>query len=311
MTLLQFGAIAGIDALTIVGGIGALIILAGAAFAAYWAYMNGLIGGGGNADDAIAEALRQKRGDADALAFLPYDDGTFYFKPCNFDKELIGGQGGYETVDGDKIVLDGGGEPVKSLFGVDVVLGVDPTEHAGAVEPIKALMAHKKDIGEWLRVDREGHVIEAGEALLPAPNSDIEIDDIGPENSPVVQERAEDIMSDGGIVRKEIAMERAIEELEREGMITRIFDLAPPSAPVMTDDGMELEQATHIAVDQSEGSDLMPTTTSTTELNTALDKARMEEYDEGKLLKYAGYGAAATFIGETVIVGLLFLLFQL
>lgn len=314
---------------------------------------------GSNPDVDVAEALQEKRGDADALALLPYDDGTFYLKPCNFDKELIGGQGGYETEDGDKIVLDGDGEPVKQLLGVDIILGIDPTEHAGAVEPVKAFMAQKNNIGEWLKVDRAGNIIEVGEALMPAPDSDVSLDDVGLEDT-AVEDRADQIVAEQGI-RKQQAMEHALEELEKDGEVTKVMDLAPPAAPKLTpevtgveadvepidvengdgesggklgnllgdgsedeaatDGGMalptvdtdgvdvewnvELEEATHIAVDQSKATDLMPTTTSTVELNTALDKARMEEYEEGRLMKYFAYGLAAGALISVVFGGMM------
>lgn len=257
-------------------------------------YYNGTLQGASQDPHELAGAgLRAIRGDADAVALLPYDDGTFYFKPCNFDKELIGGQGGYETEDGDKIVLDGDGEPVKSYMGVDIIMGVDPTEHAGAIEPVKALMAQKNNMGAWLKVDRQRDVIEAGEALMQAPGmSDV---DVGPEGTAVEAEAQQ--MMERQQVPKEIAMERALEKLENEGEVTKVFDLAPAAAPVVDDEGnVSLEEASHIAVDQSKGADLMPTTTSTVELNTALDKARMEEYEEGKLTKYMVYGIVIGFL---------------
>lgn len=306
-----------------------------------------------NPDVDVAEALQNKRGDADALALMPYDDGTFYLKPCNFDKELIGGQGGYETEDGDKIVLDGDGEPVKQLLGVDVILSIDPTEHAAAVEPVKAFMAQKNNIGEWLKVDRQGNIIEVGEALMPAPESDVSLDDVGPEGT-AVEERADEIVEEQRI-RKRQAMELALEELEKEHEVTKVMDLAPPAAPKLkpdvkdvdadieplppedsngsrfsnlfgngetaADGGMaipeigtdnidvdwtvDLEEATHIAVDQSKATDLMPTTTSTVELNTALDKARMEEYEEGKLMKYFVYGLVSGALVAVVFGGIM------
>jgi hypothetical protein len=238
----------------------------------------------------LVKGLERVRGDADAIALLPYDDGTFYMKPANFDKELIGGQGGYETEDGDKIVLDGGGEPVKSLLGIDVILAVDPTEHAAAVEPIKALIAHRNNLGEWLKVDKKGNIIEAGDGVeLADDTADI---DVGPEGT-MVEEVA---------TNEQIAFDAAMAKLEKQGDVSKVYDIAPPAAPAMTDGGeVRMDEATHIAVDQSKAADLMPTTTSTTELNTALDKARMEEYEEGKLMKYFVYGA----VFMSVILGIL------
>lgn len=279
----------------------------------------------------LAEDLRRTRGDADALALLPYDDGTFFLKPCNFDKNLIGGQGGYETVDGDKIVLDGDGEPVKSLLGVDILLALDPTEHAGAVAPIKSAIAQKHNIGEWVKADREGNIIEVGEALVQADGGEQEViteravdiiaqaDGFDEDSARDLVTRADGYAADGGVAvgledsmvekkakREQIPMEQALAELEADGEVTKIYDLAPAAAPVIDDEGnLSVDQATHIAVDQSKAADLMPTTTSTTELNTALDKARMEEHDPGIRTKYLVYGVILGTI-ITVVVGGLF-----
>jgi hypothetical protein len=279
----------------------------------------------------LAEDLRRARGDADALALLPYDDGTFFIKPCNFDKNLIGGQGGYETVDGDKIVLDGDGEPVKSLLGVDILLALDPTEHAGAVAPIKSAIAQKHNIGEWVKADREGNIIEVGEALVQADGGEQEViteravdiiaqaDGFDEDSARDLVARADGYAADGGVAvglegsmvekkakREQIPMEQALAELEADGEVTKIYDLAPAAAPVIDDEGnLSVEGATHIAVDQSKAADLMPTTTSTTELNTALDKARMEEHDPGIRTKYLVYGVILGTI-ITVVVGGLF-----
>lgn len=243
----------------------------------------------------LGEQLARIRGDADAVALLPYDDGTFFLKPANFDKDLIGGQGGYETDDGDKIALDGGGEPVKNLLGVDLLLAVDPTEHASAVDPIKATVAHKHNLGEWIKVDKKGNLIEIGDAMMQAdgglPEPDL--------SETMVGEMA---------MNENMALDAAQAKLEKEGMIRKVMDIAPPAAPVLDDDGdIDLEEATHIAVDQGKAADLMPTTTSTTELNTALDKARMEEYEEGRILKYFVYGliAGSLLIGIFGVVMLL------
>lgn len=319
--------------------------------------------GGSDGFEKLVDGLAAAKGDADALALLPYDDGTFFLKQANFDKDLIGGQGGYETPDGDKIVMDGDGQPVKELFGVPLLLAVDPTEHAAAVDPIKALVAQKDNIGEWLRVDREGNLIQIGPALKSAadaaifedPDSDehwtakalkydavcerIEQMGVEPaEASPeLIQQVVEEIeseatqaaQSDDGQTSSiqdylpwgddiedtdELAPERididlenslvgdrlremgvepdmaseemihqTMKQLAEDGDLTKIYDIAPPAAPVVADGGeLQLEEATHIAVDQSKAADLVPRTTSTTEFNTALDKARMEEHDEDK-----------------------------
>lgn len=338
--------------------------------------------------EQLVDGLIAAKGDADALALLPYDDGTFYLKPANFNKDLIGGQGGYETTDGDKIVLDGDGQPVRDLFGVPMLLAVDPTEHAAAVDPIKALVAQKDNIGEWIRVDREANVIELGPALKSAaesavfadPDSDehwttraLEYDavqdrllemGVDPEEaSPELIQRAVnqveqaavdaaendvngekaagdylpwgDESEDGfepapepvdidiedslvGDRLREMGIEpdmasdemvhQAMKQLAEEGDLTKVYDIAPPAAPAIADGGeLVLEEADRIAVDQSKATDLIPKTTSTTELNTALDKARMEEHDEDKWKSIFVQGMIAGAV-TAAVAGLIFVI---
>lgn len=259
--------------------------------------------------EQLVEGLINVKGNHDAVALLPYDDGTFYLKPCNFDKDLIGGQGGYETEDGDKIVLDGDGQPVRDLFGVPMLLAVDPTEHAAAVDPIKALVAQKNNIGEWIRVDKSGSILEVGDAVAPASEMSDEASDdvdIGLEGSMVEQE-----LNERGIGLEQATpsqIEAVMKELAERGDLTKIYDIAPPAAPAVADGGdLVLDEATHIAVDQSKATDLVPKTTSTTELNTALDKARMEEHDEDKwksiFIQGMIAGAVTAAVAGLVFVG--------
>jgi len=250
----------------------------------------------------LGPALRKVQGEHDAVILFPYDDGTFFPKPADFDKELLGGKGGYETIDGDKIVLDGAGEPKKNLFGVPMLLACDPTEHAAAVEPMKAHIAHKKDLGQWLMVDRRGNVLEAGEAMVQATDDEDELQDIGLEGT-MVQEHAQE---------RGISMDRALEELQAAGDVTKVYDFSTPAAPVATDGGeVEIEEATHVAVDQSKAADLLPRTMSTEEINVALDKARMEEHDEGKIKDLITYGVVlgviVTILAAIVLGGMFFL----
>ena len=246
----------------------------------------------------VGEQLANVKGDADAVALLPYDDGTFYLKPAHFDKELLGGQGGYETEDGDKIVLDGKGDAVKELMGVPMLLACDPTEHAAAVDPMKALVAHKNNIGEWIKVDSKANVIEAGKAIEQIEREDAPDIDVGYEGTDV-EEFAEE---------NNVTFEKALEELEANGTIEKIMDISPPGGVAVTDGGeLMAEQATHIAVNQSDAASLLPTTTSTTELNTALDKARMEEHEEGKLMQWFIYGLISGSIIVAIVAMLMFI----
>jgi hypothetical protein len=327
------------------------------------------LGNGEAGHEKAAEGLAEIRGDMDAVAMIPYDDGTFWFKPANFDKELIGGQGGYETPDGDKIALDGDGQPARDFMGVTLILAVDPTEHAAAVEPIKALVAQKDNIGEWIRVDREANIVQLGPAIKQAADSAVfadrdsdehwrtealsydavadRLDAMGadPEDASdeLVQQAVRQVEAnareraaeaDGGSVgdflpwvgdddadgapmpepveidiedslvgdklaemgvEPEMASDEMVtqvmQNLAESGDLTKVYDIAPPAAPAVADGGgVELDEATHIAVDQSKAADLIPKTTSTVELQTAIDKARNEERDDGKLKEYMMLG---------------------
>lgn len=343
----------------------------------------------------LVEGLDTALGDGDAIALLPYDDGTLYPKRAYFEKDLIGGIGGYETADGDKIAVDGTGEAVRSLFGVDIVLGVDPTEHAAAVDPIKALIAHKKDIGEWIRVDRRGDVVQIGPAMEPPPVvvnaadvdevmeeatddellqtlnpdydaetfeaglreqyladievepdlvTDKQIDDYVDQqkaemvaqnietieqiveahiyNERVPDVSPEGIVADGGMVGEFLEQERqkgksmtfdeALNELRQRGDVTTVFDIAPPAGMYLDDDGeVQVEEATHIAVDQSKAADLLPKKWDTVKLNTMIDKARMEEYEEGKFMKYLTYGIIIGAVGTITVVIVMFLMMSI
>jgi tetrahydromethanopterin S-methyltransferase subunit B len=246
---------------------------------------------------------------------------------------------------------------------------VDPTEHAAAVEPIKALVAQKENIGEWIRVDREGTIVEVGDAVKQAadaaifadPDSDehwtakaleydavcewIEATGTAPEEASaelieqavrhVEQQAAEqaqqdesgagprkylpwgDDMAESGDypqpvdvdiaeslvgdklremgVEPEMASnemtQQVMAQLAEDGDLRKIYDIAPPAAPAVTDGGeVVIQEADRIAVDQSKAADLVPTPTNTTELQTAIDKARNEEYDEGKAKELITYG---------------------
>lgn len=315
-------------------------------------------------EDLIA-GLETVRGSGDAIALMPYDDGTFWPKPAYFDKELLGGIGGFETDDGDKIAVDGTGEAIRSLFGIDIVLAVDPTEHAGAVDPIKALVAHKHDIGEWIRVDRKGQTVQIGPAMEPPPFI-VDADDVedamaqasddellallfgqeyDPEeydadeklelvatNDEAIKERiaagleqhetpsidSDGFVTDKGMVRdrvqetqedphqEQLGFTEALAELRANGDVSTVYDIAPPAGITANGNGeLDIEQATHIAVDQSKAADLLPRKWDTTKLNTMMDKARMEEYDEGQLVQYFTYGIIVGAVISVVLVMLI------
>lgn len=255
--------------------------------------------------DAAAEAVDSE--DADALALIPYSDGPLVPKPAIYDRELLGGKGGYRTPDGDRIYVDGEGSGKFSMGGVDVILSIDPTEHAAAADPLKAYIAHEMDIGAWIKVDREGNLIEAGEALKnldgvtpamdePAPNGAAVAD--GGATSEVHRHAAENGMG----------LDEAKAQLEEAGELTKIVDLAPPREVVVDPETgeMEVEEATHVAVDTAAAADILPKKTNTTAWQVMEEKARQEGMDEEKLMEYAGYGllagAAIVAIAGTLLV---------
>lgn len=288
----------------------------------------------------IEAGLRQRLGDGDALLLIPYDDGTFWLKRGYYDKELVGGKGGYETPDEDKFVVDGAGDAKRSLFGVPVALAIDPSEHAGVVEPIKALIGQKNNMGEWLRVDREDRVAQVGSALEPAPDG-------MPEQSPKIQEE---------MLKENVdSVHEALLNLAEAGDLRKLYDLTPKrravdnpssevSASAETDGGVDLtkeefdfdegydpdvedeleklptttpepelvvEEATGFIVDQSKAAELLPKKWTSEKLQVMQDKARMEEYDEGKALRYLGYGALAGFLMTLVSLGMFWFLGQI
>lgn len=258
--------------------------------------------------DAAAAAVDDA--DADALALIPYSDGPLVPKPAIYDRELLGGKGGYRTPDGDRIYVDGQGNGKFSMGGVDVITAIDPTEHAAAADPLKAYVQHKKDIGEWIKVDREGNLIEAGEALKNLNGETPAMDT--PKSAATAQTNG--AVADGGMTSEVhrhaaesgLGLEEAKQELEKEGELHKIVDMAPPREAVVTDEGeLEIEEATHVGVDTSAAADMLPKKTNTTAWQVMEEKARQEGMDEEKLMEYAGYGllagSAIGVIGSAVI----------
>lgn len=274
--------------------------------AAVWFRMNQ----GSDPWDAFAEACYEivESENADAIAFIPYSDGPLVPKPAIFDKELLGGKGGYRTPDGDRIYVDGHGNGKFTLQGVDVIMAIDPTEHAAAADPLKAYIAHENDLGRWIKVDREGNLIEAGEALKSVD------DDITPAMDQDMPDRA--TAADGGYpseVHRHAAegnmeLEDALKELEMAGMVQKIVDVAPPREAVVDEETGEvrIEEASHVAVDVSSASDLLPKKTNTTDWQTMEEKARQEGRDEDKIRENITYG----IILGAAIVGIIAAIFM-
>jgi len=282
-----------------IGGLGTTALLVGGFV--FVVILGGILGyfllfvqGSGDPWDEFADATRAIVEDenADAIAFIPYSDGPLVPKPAIYDKELLGGKGGYRTPDGDRIYVDGQGNGKFSLQGVDVILSIDPTQHAAAADPLKAHIAHLKDLGQWIKVDREGNLIEAGDAVKSLDDETPAMD--VPKN--------EGVAADGGgyaseVHRKALEDDMALEDakaaLEEANLLHKIVDLASPREAVVDEETgeVEVEEATHVAVDVSKAADLLPKKTNTTAWQVLEEKARQEGRDEDRLMEYFMYGA--------------------
>lgn len=225
-------------------------------------YRHRLPWSGNLAETLVERGLPGLLGDADALVLVPYEDGPLIPKRGYYDTSLLGDLPGYETADGDKFVIDGEGKPVYHFLGVPVVLALNPSEHASAVEPIKALIAQKDRLGEWVRVDRQGRPVEYGEAVEPVGDTQV---------------------TDGG---------------EALAAPEKLYDLTPPAG--VTEDG-EIERATGYIVKQSRSADLLPRRISTEKVKMEVDKAENAAQDPTmKYVGYAaaaGFGAAVIMVG--------------
>jgi len=254
--------------------------------------------------DDFAEAAQKivNSENADAIAFLPYSDGPLVPKPAIYDRELMGGKGGYRTPDGERIYVDGQGNGKFSLQGVDAILAIDPTEHAAAADPLKAYVAHQNDLGRWILVDREGTVVEAGDALQS-------VDDVTP-----AMEQPQAAATDGGhasAVHEKAAadgmeLQQAKETLEQEGKLHKIVDLAPPRAVHVDEETgeVDVEEATHVAVDVSSAANLLPKKTNTTAWQVVEEKARQEgmNWDERRKDILIGVVVGGGVVGVAAVV---------
>lgn len=255
--------------------------------------------------DAAHEIVESEN--ADAIAFIPYSDGPLIPKPAIYDRELLGGKGGYRTPDGEMIYVDGEGSGKYSLEGVDTILAIDPTEHAAAVDPLKAWIWHRVNKeNQWLKVDKQGNLIEAAESLEPIP------DDDGETPTPRMERDSDEpIAADGGyatevdrvVAETGMSIQDAKERLESEGLLNKITDIAPPREAVVDEETGEVnvEEATHVAVNVSEAADMLPKKTNTTEWQVMEEKAKAEGRDEEKLMEYFIYGGAAGALGATIV----------
>jgi hypothetical protein len=308
MNPLQFGSLFSSGPL-IIGGVTFVLIFIG--IVAFFVLRSDWFSGEpwDNFIDAAHEIVDEE--DADAIAFIPYSDGPLLPKPAMYDRELLGGKGGYVTPDGDRIYVDGQGNGKFDLEGVPVIMAIDPTEHAAAADPLKAYIAHEKNVGRWIKVDREGNLIEAGEALKAA--------DPDAPTPAMDKDGQEHMAADGGYASAvheraaegNMSLEDALKELESENLVHKIVDVAPPREAVIDEDTGEVnvEQASHVAVDFSAAADMLPKKTNTTELQVAEEKAKNEARDDDKLRETFITGAAVGGLiggGVGVVMALIF-----
>jgi len=270
--------------------------------------------GGGDPWDAFADACHEivDSEDADAIAFMTYGDGPILPKPAIYDRELLGGKGGYRTSDGERIYVDGQGNGTYSLQGVDVILAIDPTEHAAGADPLKAWIAHKNSIGEWIKVDREGNLIEAGDAVQPVDG------DVTPAMDQDLNTQDRRAAADGGdlgdlpsevhrhAAEEGLELEDAKKRLESEGLLQKIVDIAPPAEPVVDEETGEVDiaEASHVAVDVSAAANLLPKKTNTTAWQTMEEKARQEGMDMAERRKdiIIGVVVGGAIVGVAAVV---------
>lgn len=285
------------------------LLLGGVVFALVFVAILAFVGikywGSGDPWDAFAEATAQivDAEDADAIAFIPYSDGPLVPKPAIYDRELLGGKGGYRTPDGERIYVDGQGNGKYSLQGVDVILAIDPTEHAANADPLKAWIQHLKDTGQWIKADRKGNVVEVGEALTS-------MDDVEP-----AMQTPQGAATDGGhpsevhrhARENGMELEDAKKKLEEQGLLHKIVDVAPPREPVVDEDTGEVQvaEASHVGVDVSAASELLPKKTNTTSWQVMEEKARQEGMDWAErrkdIIMGAVVGGAMVGVASVVI----------
>lgn len=240
------------------------------------------------------KGLRAKLSDHDALCQIPYGDNQMLLKPGSYESDCVGNLPGYVTPDGDRFIVDGVGEPVKYLGGVPVVLCIDPREHSAVLEPAKSMLWHKRELGEFVRVDREGRVVDVGDALAPAADEDdaITAGGAGAGGDPAV--------ADGGAVVDERVQ-------ANQGVYDALYDVRPPRV-VDEDSGEVIEEATGYVVRQSAAAEWLPDRWTNSEVKLQEEKAKNAVRDSAEIIKYIAYGAAGMLVTILVILGFLWLL---
>lgn len=233
-------------------------------------------------------------GDGDAIILVPYSDNQLLAKRGYYEKGLVGNHPGYTTADGDIYVAEGAvGDPVMYLFGLPVVLALNPSEHAAVIDPLKSLIAHKRDIGEFVRVDKEGQVLEVGPAVKPA-------DEGGPVD--IGEAEVADAAADGGAVPTASENPTHINyEVE-----DALFDLTPTKI-VDPETGDVVDQADGFVISQRKAADLIPSKTSSQEIKLMQQRERNAMADASERIKTLLIGAALASIMWLVFVVILLL----
>lgn len=221
--------------------------------------------------------------DGDALVLVPYSDGKLLPKRGYYNKHLVGNIAGYETTDGDLFVMDKTDNAELNLMGVPVVLAVNPSKHAGTVDLMKSLIAHKRKLGEWVRVDRNGDPVERGPA--------------------VKQLEPGEAAADGGAVP--VAAENPTEI--NYDVYDGIFDITPPrevkivdGKPLTDADGELVTRAADgFIVNQSAAADLLPSRTTSSELKLMQQRERNAMADQNSTIWaiiYTAVGVSALWL---------------
>lgn len=230
---------------------------------------------------SFKKGMRAVLGDGDVVCLIPYGDGVMVRKRGYYEKNLVGNLAGYETKDGDMFIMDGDGDVTFYLAGVPVVLCTDPSQMAGVIHPIKALMGQKADIGEYVRVDREDNAISHGKAIEPVGDADVDL----ASESPLVVE---------------------------EGVHDELYDFSPPTRLAGRVDGEALadggaavvEQADGFVVSANKAASMVPNPVTGKELKIMQQRERNAAFDQSEMIKFVLYGALLGGGGVAIGAGL-------
>jgi hypothetical protein len=231
----------------------------------------------------FGKGMRAILGDGDAVCLVPFDDGLLARKRGYYQKNLVGNLPGYETADGDMFITDGDGDAVFTLQGVPVVLCVDPSKMAAAAHPLKALIGHKADMGEYIRVDRQDSVVSRGKALERVDDDD---PDIANESPLFINEDAHDELYD---LSPPARLDST--QLPDDGDVTAVAD------------GSGITRADGYVVSVNKAAELVPNPPTSREIKIMQQRERNAAMDNSEIIKYIGIGALIGGIGVLAGVG--------